>query len=239
MDPIQTVSVVLPTYNERENIVPLVGQLLEMLPYKGLEVLVVDDSSPDGTANVVNEKFAEDDRVRVIVRSENPGLAFSIREGVTQADGDIVLVMDTDFNHKPEDALILCRIAESVDLVVGSRFIVGGGMNNRLRYSLSYLYNIFLRCVLGTRLDDNLSGFFAIRRDVLNRLDFDKIFWGYGDYFIRLLLMTQRLNVKTVQVPVRYGDRLAGETKTRFLKVFRQYTTEVFKLCVWRMCYKW
>jgi dolichol-phosphate mannosyltransferase len=228
-------SIVLPCYNEKDNIVPLVRDLLSQMDFLGgrLEILVVDDNSPDGTAQLVRQGFAQDGRVKTIVRTANRGLAFSIREGLEQACGRILLVMDTDFNHPPSTVPVLFHVAEYADLVVGSRFIFGGGMPDRTRYYLSYIYNIFMRLALGTRIDDNLSGLFAIRREALQRLPFERIFWGYGDYFFRLLLLAQRMNMRVIQIPVMYGLRPAGEAKTRFLSIFSGYTREVLRL-VWQ-----
>lgn len=226
------VSVILPTFNERDNIVPLIVELKSKFDSNSLstQILVVDDSSPDGTAQTVKDAFPDDESVKVITREENPGLAVSIREGIENAQGEYVLVMDTDFNHLPIDALQIYQVAQHVDIGIGSRFIFGGGMDNLLRYYLSYLYNIFMRLTIGTRLDDNLSGFFAMRRDRLVELDFDKIFWGYGDYYFRLLLLSQRKKFRHLQIPVHYGARKSGESKTRFFAVFGQYTREVLWL---------
>lgn len=235
------VSVILPTFQERDNIVPLVDQLRQ--EFKRIdaryEILVVDDKSPDGTAMAARSAFADDSGVIVIERSSNPGLALSIREGIEKSHGAVVLVMDTDFNHQPKDAVLISEVAKLVDLGIGSRFIFGGGMPNRLRYFLSYLYNIFMRISLGTRMDDNLSGLFAIRRTALFKLDFDKIFWGYGDYFFRLLLLSQRAGLTHVQVPVFYGERAAGGSKTRFMSIFMRYTREVARLMYLRAINRW
>ncbi|WP_141384032.1 glycosyltransferase [Nitrobacter winogradskyi] len=235
------VSVILPTFQERENIVPLVRELRQEFNRVGAryEILVVDDRSPDGTANAARAAFADDDGVIVIERLANPGLALSIREGIEKSHGAVILVMDTDFNHQPRDAVLISQVARLVDLGIGSRFIFGGGMTNRLRYFLSYLYNIFMRISLGTRIDDNLSGLFAIQRTALFKLDFDKIFWGYGDYFFRLLLLSQRERMTHVQVPVFYGERTAGDSKTRFMSIFMRYTREVARLIYLRAVNRW
>jgi dolichol-phosphate mannosyltransferase len=235
------VSIVLPTFNEKDNIVPLIEELRSRFRDGGYsyEILVVDDQSPDGTASAVAAAFADDLGVGVTVRRENPGLAYSIREGIERSAGATILVMDTDFNHKPTDAVLLFEVAQHVDLVIGSRFIFGGGMSSLLRYYLSYFYNIFLRTTLGTRLDDNLSGLFAIKRQRMFELDFDKIFWGYGDYFFRLLLLSQRAGFLHVQVPVFYGSRLGGESKTRFLGIFARYTREVLYLIALKVLRRW
>lgn len=235
------VSVVLPTFQERENIVPLVGELCMLFRELNVvyEILVVDDSSPDGTAAAVRSAFEADDGVKVIDRRTNPGLAFSIRDGIERSTGEIILVMDTDFNHLPKDAVLIYKVAQLVDLGIGSRFVFGGGMSNRLRYYLSYLYNIFMRLLLGTRMDDNLSGLFAIKRAALFKLDFDKIFWGYGDYFFRLLLLSQRAHLTHVQVPIFYGERMGGESKTRFFNIFLKYTREVLRLVYLKAMKRW
>jgi dolichol-phosphate mannosyltransferase len=235
------VSIVLPTFNEKDNIVPLVEELRSRFRAAGYnyEILVVDDQSPDGTGPLVATAFVDDRGIRVTVRRKDPGLAHSIREGIERSTGAVVLVMDSDFNHKPADAVLLFQVAQYVDLVVGSRFIVGGGMPNLLRYYLSYFYNIFLRATLGTRLDDNLAGLFAIKRERMFEVDFDKIFWGYGDYFFRLLLLSQRAGFLHVQVPIFYGERLGGESKTRFLRIFARYTREVFYLMVLKVLGRW
>ncbi|MBL6933860.1 MAG: glycosyltransferase [Alphaproteobacteria bacterium] len=232
------VSVILPTYNEQGNIVPLVRQLKGLLADTPKEIIVVDDDSPDGTAQQVRDAFAEDGEVRLIVRYENRGLANSIREGIENASGDVIIVMDSDGNHRPEDVVMLLHVASNVDIVVGSRFIYGGGMSNLFHYYLSYLFNIFIRLVTGSRLDDNLSGFFSIHREKLFALDFDRIFWGYGDYFFRLLLLCQRHGFRFVEVPVFYGERKHDTSKTSFFLVFVRYTSEVLRLILLRLLNK-
>ena len=237
----EKLSVVLPTFEERENICRLVEEVLAVgaSVCPDIEVLIVDDNSPDGTAEAVQRRFGGDERVRLIVRTQDRGLAKSIRAGLETATGDILLVMDTDFNHPPKDVATLYLFAQRADLVVGSRFILGGGMPNRTRYLLSYLYNIFMRWTIGTKIDDNLSGFFSIRREALEQIDFDKVFWGYGDYFFRLLLLSQRAGLRHVQVPVFYGERPGGHSKTRALSVLIQYTREVVKLLVLKLRGRW
>ena len=235
------VSIVLPTYNERENIVGLVDDLRTRLSAGGYryEIIVVDDSSPDGTGAAVTEAFSHDGGVTLVTRRENPGLAVSIRAGIERAAGGTIVVMDTDFNHTPKDAILLFEVARHVDLAIGSRFTFGGGMSNRFRYYSSYIYNIFLRLSLGTRMDENLSGFFAIRRDRMFELDFDKIFWGYGDYFFRLLLLSQARNFLHVEIPVHYGERVGGESKTNVTGVFIRYTREVLYLLSLKLRRQW
>ena len=122
-------SIVVPTYNEAANIVGLVAQLLDAPDAR--EVLVVDDNSPDGTARLVQESFANDARVRLIVRTRDRGLAKSVRAGIEASRGDFVAVMDSDFNHDPEIIHTMRDLLAHFDLVVGSRFVAGGGMEDR------------------------------------------------------------------------------------------------------------
>lgn len=226
---IQSLSVILPTYNEKDNIAPLVAELLRAGgPH--VEVIVVDDDSPDGTAAVVRERFGGEERVRLIVRTEDRGLAAAIRRGIEEARSDAILVMDTDFNHDPEMLPLMRDLLGYFDIVVGSRFIVGGGMEDTFRYYASWLYNVGLRAVLGTRVQDNLSGFFAIRKDRMAELSFDKIFHGYGDYFFRLLHEATERGMSMIEVPVFYRLRPSGESKTNYVKVLTDYTTALVRL---------
>lgn len=226
------VSVILPTYNERDNIVPLIEAIQEQMAGRpeDLEVVVVDDNSPDGTAAAVRERFGADPRVRVLVRTEERGLASAIWHGITHAQGDIVVVMDTDFNHDPQTIPQMVDFLKYYDVIVGSRFTHGGGMEDRLRYYFSFLYNFFVRFWLGTRVQDNLSGFFAMRRDKLLALSPAWLFRGYGEYFIRLLYVAWQSGYRLLEVPVFYRLRPHGESKSRFLRMLWTYTVTVFRM---------
>jgi len=229
--PIRKLSIILPTYNERDNIVVLVAELLR-IGGDAVEVMVVDDDSPDGTAGVVRQQFQDDRRVRLIVRTSDRGLAKSIRAGIEAASGDAVLVMDTDFNHDPSMLPLMRDLLGHFDIVVGSRFVVGGGMEDVFRYYASWAYNIGLRTVLGTRIQDNLSGFFGMRIERLRELDADAIFHGYGDYFFRLLHQATARGMAMIEVPVFYRLRPAGESKTRYLKIFSDYSLALLRVLV-------
>ncbi len=239
------VSVVLPTYNERDNICDLIEAIARELDAAGrtYEVLVIDDASPDGTAALVRERFALDasgrgllpsglGQVRMMVRTTDKGLAKSIRDGLLLAHGRTLVVMDTDFNHDPAMIPQMVEFLNHYDLIIGSRFVMRGGMEDGLRYHFSQAYNIFIRALFQTQIQDNLSGFFAVRRETLLTLAplFDKIFYGYGDYFIRLLLAAWRAQWRILEVPVFYILRRHGASKTGFWSVFKQYTAAVIRL---------
>ena len=230
--PTAKTSIILPTYKERDNIVELVQTIHRHLEPQGFnyEVVIVDDNSPDGTADAVRAAFGDDPRIHLHVRTGERGLATALRYGAEHCDGEVLVFMDTDFNHDPAMIPQLIKFLEYYDVVVGSRFVMRGGMEDRARYLFSFIYNLGLRFLFGTRVWDNLSGFFAIYRDKLLELDLDQIFYGYGDYFVRLLMVGWRRGWHMLEIPVFYRLRMHGHSKTQFLSIFTQYTAAIHKL---------
>jgi dolichol-phosphate mannosyltransferase len=227
------VSVILPTYNERDGIGELVAEVVAIGRAARLdfEVLVVDDDSPDGTAAHVREAFAGEPAVRVHVRRGERGLATAVWRGLREARGDLLVVMDSDGNHDPALVPLMVRCAEEFDVVVGSRYVLGGGMlTSAFRYWASYAFNILIRVVLGLRIHDNLSGYLAFRRPLLERLDAGTVFYGYGDYAIRFLHQVVRGGGRVLEIPTVYRFRKGGESKTRFFAYFWTYLGSVFRL---------
>ncbi len=224
-------SLILPTFNERHAAPRLLHEIDSVLSGAKVdyEALVLDDASPDGTADVVAAAFAGNYRVRVLRRRGPRGLAFAVREGIESARGDVVVVMDSDFNHDPQALQDLLRPLESFDLVSGSRFAPGGGMYSFGRYAGSFVMNLFLRLVLRTQIQDNLSGYFAIRRDPLLRLPADDIFFGYGDYYFRLLWHARRAGLRVLEVPVVYRSREGGSSKTPLLRTTWRYSVAAIR----------
>jgi len=222
------VSVILPCYNESGNILPLIEAIHKELNFCKHQVLVVDDNSPDGTYQLVRNKNYE--YVKAILRTTEPGLAKSIRAGLENADGNILVVMDSDFNHKPSYILQMVKNLRYYDCVSASRFLYGGSMNNRFRHLASWLFNIFVRILTGKSVTDSLYGFFAVKKEAIEKLDYNKIFWGYGDYCIRLMYYLQKQNATILQIPAVNGERLKGEGNSRFIKTFFQYTIETFRM---------
>lgn len=225
-------SVILPTYNESGNIIKLIEEIKAELSSKRIshEVIVVDDDSPDKTGLLAQKYFSKIPEVRVIVRKKERGLATAIRAGLEKAVGEVVVVMDTDFNHEPKVVPKLVEKCQKYDFVVGSRYIKGGGMANKTREELSMLFNIMVRIILGSPVHDNLSGFFAMKRIELEKLDLDKIFWGYGDYFIRLIYFAKNKGLSFAEVPSFYKDRQYGASKSQFLSMFRDYLVSTVNL---------
>ncbi|MBU1152826.1 glycosyltransferase [bacterium] len=224
----EKISIILPTYNEKGNILPLIDAIHDELVDYDHEILVVDDNSPDGTYQAVVDRNCP--YVRAILRAENPGLANSIRCGLENAQGDIFVIMDSDFNHQPKYLPPMIQSLSYYDCISASRFLYGGKMDTRIRHILSWIFNIFVRLMTGGQITDSLYGFLAIKRNIIEKCNYDDIFGGYGDYCIRLMYYLQRHNVEILQIPAVNGRRKAGEGNSRFFKVFWQYFIEVIKL---------
>jgi dolichol-phosphate mannosyltransferase len=225
-------SIILPTYKEKDNIVELIQAIFAALEPCALayEVVVVDDNSPDGTAEAVRQNFGRDSRVKLFVRTGERGLATAIRYGIDHSDGEIVVSMDTDFNHDPQILPQMIQFLDHYDIIIGSRFVMAGGMEDRFRQFSSLVYNYVIRFLFRTPVHDNLSGFFSIRREKLEALDLDQIYYGYGDYFIRLLMVAHKRGYRMLEIPVFYRLRLHGHSKTQFLSIFTQYSRALLAL---------
>ena len=227
-----SISMILPTYNEKGNITKLIDTLVKLFTEKmniDYEIIVVDDNSPDGTGEIVVEKYKGNNRIKCFIRNKERGLATAIRYGIEKSKNDIIGVMDTDFNHDPKTLKIMIEFNKYYDLIIGSRYVNAGGMENKFRETGSFFYNFLIRLLLHTRIQDNLSGFFTIKREKLFKLNFDKIFFGYGDFFYRMLYYSTVKNFKILEIPVFYKNRTEGESKTNLSKIFIKYTWELLK----------
>ena len=225
------VSVVLPTYNESGNIIDLIKAIIQQIPrVYDYEIIVVDDNSPDNTHGLVREAFHENPRVVPVLRTVDRGFAKSIRKGIERATGDRIIVMDTDFTHDPVEIPRLLHVGEVYDIVSASRFSPGGNMQDITHYIASMLYNWMLRVVLRTQVQDNLGGYFTMRKADILRLPFDEIFFGYGEYFFRLIHHGQRQGMSIVEIPAVYRTRKTGTSKSNFGKCLFTYTMAAIRL---------
>jgi dolichol-phosphate mannosyltransferase len=225
------VSVILPTYNESGHIAELVRRVLACVPGDWEpEVIVVDDNSPDRTHDAVSAAFRGNASVVPVLRTTDRGLAKAILAGIERASGDQIVVMDSDFTHDPVEIPRLLHVGAVYDVVIGSRFCPGGRMQDTAHYLASMLFNWFVRLVIRTQIQDNLGGYFTIRAAALRRLPFDMIFFGYGDYFFRLLHYAQRQHLSIVEIPAQYLARRTGVSKSHFLKMLWQYTLAAIRL---------
>lgn len=225
-------SIILPAYNEAENLNLIIDKIYDLLKDFNFEIIVIDDGSEDDTEDLINSKKNHFKNIIFINRkNKKRSLAKSIYEGFLASSGDFIIVMDCDFNHNPNYLIDLINLNKKFDydLICCSRYIDKNVRINEFRYKLSKLYNYFLRFILNSMIFDNLSGFFLIKKNILDMVDNKKIFFGYGDYYFRLLYFLQRMNIKIYEFSVIYDKRKFGQSKTRFLRVFIKYTFEVLK----------
>ncbi len=221
-------SIILPTFNEKGNVNKLIESIKRNLKAKkfNFEIIIVDDNSPDRTAEICKKKFKSDKSVKIFVRKKERGLASAIYYGIKKAMGKYILVMDTDFSHDPKLIPQMVENIKDSDIVIGSRYIGSGGMKNQKRYWLSHLYNLYLRILFGIPVTDFLSGYFCIKRKYLLNMLYEqkKIFVGYGDYFMRLIFFINLNQGKFTELASFYKDRSYGQSKTNLLKTFILYT---------------
>ena len=196
---------------------------------RAFEILVIDDNSPDKTAIAVKQAFNKSKQVKVFIRKQR-GLATAILFGLTKARGKYVAVMDTDYNHNPSVLISMYHYIKTYDLVIGSRYVAGGGMENKVRQLLSLVFNIYIRLLLNHNIHDNLSGFFMIKKALISRFKPEKIFYGFGDYFIRVIYYARGNKARIKEIPVYYRNRTYGISKSRFLKMFVTYSLTAVQL---------
>ncbi len=211
---------VLPTYNEAENIGPLVRAVLPELASTGLEhhVLIVDDGSPDGTGQLADGLAEELEPVQVLHRSRKEGLGRAYLAGfevALEAGAEQVLEMDSDFSHAPADVPRLLAASEAADLVLGSRYVPGGGVTDwgLLRRALSRGGSAYARWVLGVPVRDLTGGFKCFNRRVLEGIDLGGVHAdGYG-FQIELTYRAAQAGFTVAEVPIWFRERQVGTSK--------------------------
>jgi dolichol-phosphate mannosyltransferase len=206
-------TVILPTYNERENAPVLIADILRSVR-SPVQVLVVDDNSPDGTWQVVEQLAAEDARVHLLRRTNERGLTSAIWAGICAADTEAVSWMDVDL-AMPADVIprLLERLEAGADIAVGSRYVRGGSDpgHSVMARAFSQVINAFAAVLLRAGVRDYTSGFIAARRRVFDRI---KLQGDYGEYCIDLLAHAARAGLRIEEVPYTCGARFSGESKT-------------------------
>jgi len=207
--------VCLPTYNERENIEPMLRALAD----KDVRVLVIDDGSPDGTGELAEQLAAELGNVEVLHRERKEGLGPAYLAGFERAlagDAELVLEMDCDFSHDPNDVPRLIQaVVDGADVALGSRYVPGGGTRNwgLLRRLISAGGSLYARILLGVKIRDLTGGFKCYRRKVLETIDLDAVdSKGYA-FQIETIYRTLRKGFTVVEVPITFVDREVGGSK--------------------------
>lgn len=224
--------IVIPTYNEKENLEKLVEAVFKVVP--AAHILVVDDNSPDGTGDIADRLAAADPRIHAEHRTGKLGLGTAYIHGFRWAlkrDYLAVFEMDADFSHQPRFLPDFLQALQTHDLVLGCRYMPGGGTENWhwTRQLISRGGNMYARMVLGLPFSDLTGGFKCFRRSVLEGLDFDGIQQvGYG-FQIELTWRTHQAGFTVGQVPIVFPDRTAGQSKMSS-SIFKEAAIGVWKL---------
>jgi dolichol-phosphate mannosyltransferase len=207
-------TVCLPTYNERENLEPMLRALGE----HGVEVLVIDDNSPDGTGGLAERLAAELDYVKVLHRPRKEGLGPAYIAGFRVAlerGAERIVQIDCDFSHDPKDVPRLIEATEEADLAVGSRNVAGGEIADwgLIRRAISAGGSLYARLVLSSPVRDQTAGFKCYRAEVLRTIDLDAIHSKGYAFQIETIYRARRAGFRVVEVPIRFVDREAGGSK--------------------------
>ncbi|MBZ0298792.1 MAG: polyprenol monophosphomannose synthase [Anaerolineae bacterium] len=212
--------IVLPTYNEAENL-PLMVDALLALPIANLNILVVDDNSPDGTGQIADTLVeTHKGRMHVLHRAAKEGLGAAYRAGFKQAlrlDADYIIQMDCDFSHQPSYVPLMVEAADRADLVLGSRYVKGGGVDESwsiYRKGLSWFANgLYVRTLLNVPIRDATGGFKLWRRETLIGLDLDRVRSNGYIFQVEMTYITHRLGFRITEIPIYFPDRERGHSK--------------------------
>lgn len=217
-------TVMIPTYNERENIDRLIGEILSLkISGHELHVLVVDDNSPDGTSQAVATLAAREPRVRVMTRTKRRGRGTAGIDGFKEAllnGADYVVEMDADFSHDPKYLPALIKAVDNgADIAIGSRFVKGGSDNDRgvYRQSVTKLAGVYTRKLLELKIKDVSSGYRCFRRRALEAIDLDNLISTGPSIVLEILFKCASKGLKFAEVPIIFIDRRVGTTKLNWV----------------------
>lgn len=224
--------VVIPTYNEQDNLRRLIEQVLQQ--DESLQVLVVDDNSPDGTGQLADELAASNSRINVLHRPGKMGLGSAYRDGFRRAmqlGADLLIEMDADFSHDPAILPVFLEQIKDYDLVIGSRYLNGISVVNwpLRRLMLSYGANWYTRLVTGLTIMDCTSGFKCFRRSLIELIDLDRVKSDGYSFQIEMHFRSAQLGARVIEVPIIFIDRRVGQSKMS-KRIVREAVLMVWKL---------
>jgi dolichol-phosphate mannosyltransferase len=215
-------AVMIPTYNERENIADLINEILVLDVDMDLSVVVADDNSPDGTGEIVQKMTESDDRIHALIRKKRRGRGAGGIDGFKEAlklSPDFIVEMDGDFSHQPKFIPKLLQACEDYDLVIGSRYVEGGRDQDRnlVRRIITFFVRSFIRRKYHIPVKDVSSGFRCFKREVLEQIDLDDLISVNPSIVLEILYKAHLLEFTMKEIPIEFVDRRKGETKLNFL----------------------
>ena len=224
--------VIIPTYNELENLPRLIPAVLSQ--DESIHILVVDDGSPDGTGNFVEEEMKKNGRIHLLKREKKMGLGTAYITGfkyALQNNYDYIFEMDADFSHDPSELKNFLKVIKENDLVLGSRYIHGVRVLNwpMRRLLLSFFASVYTRIITGMPVRDATGGFKCFRRKVLEEIDFSKIKSNGYSFQIEMTFKAYTKGFKIKEIPIVFADRVKGKSKMS-KKIVREAVTMVWKL---------
>ena len=230
----EKILVIIPTFDELENIQELIPDILTRYKNLDLDVLVVDDNSPDGTGKFIEDLSEKESRVRLISREGKMGLGSAYIEGFKFAlknNYDYVFEMDADYSHSPKEIKNFLKAIKKYDLVLGSRYVKGVNVVNwpMKRLLLSFLANRYTRVITGLPVFDATGGFKCFRRKVLESIDLNKIKSNGYTFQIEMTFKTWKKGFSIGEIPIIFIDRTAGQSKMS-RKIVREAIFMVWKL---------
>lgn len=223
----EKIFIIIPTYNEKENLIKLLPQIFD-LKIEGLNVLVVDDNSPDGTGQLVEEMKAGNLRLDILHRQSKAGLGTAYIAGFKEAlkrEADYIFEMDADLSHDPKYIPDFLNAIKEADLVLGSRYIKNGGVKNWnfFRLQISKFGNIYARIILGVKIRDLTGGFKCYRRKVLETIGLDDLSSVGYNFQIETTYKTLKSNYRIKETPIIFTDRLVGQSKFNFKIILESF----------------
>jgi dolichol-phosphate mannosyltransferase len=229
---VEKISVITPVYNERENLPIFIGSLEKIISGqdKEFEIIIIDDSSPDGSAAIAEELAKQYGNIQVFQRPSKMGLGTAYKEGFKHATGDIVVSIDCDLSHDPLYLPSLIEASRGSDIVIGSRFVEGGAIKGRTlwRNALSVFANWFIRKLTGYQIRDWTSGLRIYRRDVLETV-FPQVACKKWDFQFEVLYKSLRSNFSVTEMPIVFKERGGGRSKFDINEAFT-FVKSVFQI---------
>jgi len=224
-------SIIIPTYNEKENIQLIIGKIIENLKNKKINysIIIVDDNSPDGTGKIIDEISQKNKRVFIVHRKEKLGVGGAYVEGfkfsLKKLKPDLLMTMDADLSHDPRYICDIVSAIKDYDIVIGSRYVKGGKIVNWgiVRRVISRGANLLAKYVLGLKNNDCTAGFKCFKREIIESIDFSKISSNGYSFILEMLYICKEKGFKIGEVPIVFVNRSLGESKISKKEMYQTF----------------